>query len=231
MGSNILIVESKNDQHFFNAIIGHLNCNIEIAPPILISDEDYLSMDGLDPTKLEKALKDLRADIQKGEIDKIGIIIDIDEHSKEDRINFINQRIQVVFPGSPLLDKTNEFIALKFEGFDVRLACYFTNVGGKGELETVLKGIKKRASIYADCLESWRNCLQSQNQTIATKEFDKFWVSMYLRFDTCSENEKRQAERKCSMRGFEYVMKEKSAIWDFDNPILDDFKQFLKLFC
>lgn len=42
MSSNILIVESKNDKCFFQAIINHLNCNIEIASPILISEEDYL---------------------------------------------------------------------------------------------------------------------------------------------------------------------------------------------
>ncbi len=228
MGSNILIVESKNDQYFFKAIIDYLNYDIAIAPPILLSEEDYRSMNGL---ALKKALKDLKADIEKGEIEKIGIIIDADNHSKEDRITFINKYIQKVFPGSPLLSNTNELINLSFAEFNIQLACYLTNVDGQGELETVLKVIKNRTSIYADCLESWKACLQSQHKTITIKEFDKFWVSMYLRFDTCSDDEKRQAERKCSMKGFEYVMKEKVTIWDFENSILDDLKHFLQLFC
>lgn len=61
MGSNVVIVESKNDKFFFNAIIRYLNCNIEIAPPveidsqILISEEDYREMGGSDHVKLRKA--------------------------------------------------------------------------------------------------------------------------------------------------------------------------------
>ena len=66
MGNNILVVESKNDKFFLNAIIDYLNFDIDITEPILIEESDYLSMDGLDPTKLEKTLKDLKADIQKG---------------------------------------------------------------------------------------------------------------------------------------------------------------------
>ena len=57
MGRNILIVESKNDKHFFQAIIRKLNLDIEIATPIRVSDEDYLEMNGLNKKKLQDALK------------------------------------------------------------------------------------------------------------------------------------------------------------------------------
>ena len=231
MGNNILIVESKNDKFFLNAIIDYLNFDIDITEPILIEESDYLSMDGLDPTKLEKALKDLKADIQKGEINNIGIVIDLDDQSEENRVAFVNNCLQAVFPDCQTLLKVNEFINLNFEDFDVQLACHFINVNGTGELETVLRSVKSKVSVFADCLDSWKDCLQGQGKTISLKEFNKFWVSMYLRFDTCDDNEKRQAERKCSMKGFEYVMKEKQDIWDFENPVLDELKQFLKLFC
>lgn len=203
MGNNILVVESKNDKFFLNAIIDYLNFDIDITEPILIEESDYLSMDGLD----------------------------LDDQSEENRVAFVNNCLQAVFPVCQPLLKVNEFINLNFEDFDVQLACHFINVNGTGELETVLRSVKSKVSVFADCLDSWKDCLQGQGKTISLKEFNKFWVSLYLRFDTCDDNEKRQAERKCSMKGFEYVMKEKQDIWDFENPVLDELKQFLKLFC
>ncbi|TYQ24661.1 hypothetical protein PseudUWO311_18100 [Pseudanabaena sp. UWO311] len=230
MGRNILIVESKNDKHFFQAIIRKLNIDIEITTPIRISDEDYREMDGLNHQKLKAALGNLKASIQKGEIEKVGVIIDIDNCREEDRIKFVNECIQEVFSNSEFLIKVNEFINLNFEDFNIQLACYFTNLDGQGELETVLKAIKKEESIHADCLESWKNCLVSNGKTIKDKDFDKFWVDIYVRFDTCSNNDKKQAGRKCSMRAFDYVMENKVEIWDLEHPTLDNLNQFLGLF-
>ena len=56
MARNILIVESKNDKYFFQAIINKLNLDIEVAKPIRVSDEDYREMDGLNHKKLKDAL-------------------------------------------------------------------------------------------------------------------------------------------------------------------------------
>lgn len=227
MSSNILIVESKNDQFFLQAIICRLNFNIEVAPPIIISEDDYRSMNGLNPTKLKDALKDLKADIEKGKIDRVGIVIDIDDQQESDRISFINECIQDVFPESPLLEEVKKFINVTLDDINIQLACYFTNVDGRGELETVLKNIKNKDSVYANCLESWKDCLKSHGKEIKIKDFDKFWVSVYLRFDTCSKREKKQAKSKCS---FEYAMANKPEIWDFENPILNDLKEFLQMF-
>jgi hypothetical protein len=60
-------------------------------------------------------------------------------------------------------------------------ACYFTNVDGQGELEMILKVIKSQDSTYADCLEDWRNCLPNQGKLIRDKDFDKFWISTYMK--------------------------------------------------
>jgi hypothetical protein len=54
---------------------------------------------------------------------------------------------------------------------------------------------------------------------------------MYIRFDTCSKNEKKQAERKCSMKNFDYVMTNKTKIWNFKHPVLNELNDFLNLFC
>ncbi|MEI6442109.1 MAG: DUF3226 domain-containing protein [Nostocales cyanobacterium ELA583] len=185
-------------------------------------------MNGLNPTKLKNALKDLKADIQKGEIERVGIIIDIDDQVEIDRINFVNECIQEVFPESQSLEEVKRFININFDVFNIQLACYFINLNGKGELETVLKEIKTQNSDYADCLETWKDCLNNHDKSISVKEFNKFWVSIYIRFDTCSKKEKKQAKRKCS---FESAMSEKTWIWDFEHPTLNDLKEFLQMFC
>ena len=133
---------------------------------------------------------------------------------------------------SETLLSTKQFIDICGEnGTNAKLACYFTNVGGKGELETLLKAIKARDSPYADCLDSWKTCIESLGKKINQKDFDKFWISNYIRYDTCSNQEQKQAGRKCSMSGFDYVMEHKKDIWDWKNSALDDLKEFFTLFC
>ncbi|MEG4862689.1 MULTISPECIES: DUF3226 domain-containing protein [unclassified Microcoleus] len=227
--SNIIIVESKNDAIFMKAMVEQINCDIQVEPPIFI--DDYESLEGLSETKLITTLKALEADLQKRDIKKIGILIDIDNDSEQERLQFVDRCIKEVFE-SGTLSKTKQFIDICGDnGTNAKLACYFTNVGGKGELETLLKEIKARDSPYADCLDSWKTCIESQVKEINQKDFDKFWVSIYLRYDTCSNQEQKQAGRKCSMSGFDYVMEHKKDIWDWDNPALNDLKDFLKLFC
>jgi len=227
--SNIVIVESKNDRIFMQAMVEKLNCDVQVASPIYIAD--YKSLEGLSETELIKALKSLEANIDKKGIEKIGIIIDIDNCSEQERLKFVDRCIKQVFKAESL-SSTKQFIDICADnGTNAKLACYFTNVEGKGELETLLKAIKARESPHADCLDSWKTCIESQGQQINQKGFDKFWVSIYLRYDTCSDNEQQQAGRKCSMSGFDYVMEHKKDIWDWNNPALDDLKEFFTLFC
>jgi hypothetical protein len=227
--SNIVIVESKNDRIFMQAMVEKLNCDIQVEQPIYI--DDYESLEGLSETKLINTLKALEANIDKKGIEKIGIIIDIDNDSEQERLKFVDRCIKQVFEAESL-SSTKQFIDISGDNrTNAKLACYFTNVGGKGELETLLKAIKARDSTYADCLDSWKTCIESQGKEINQKEFDKFWISNYIRFDTCSKQEQKQAGRKCSMSEFDYVMKHKKDIWDWDNPALDDLKEFFRLFC
>ncbi|MEG4850661.1 hypothetical protein QUB10_07075 [Microcoleus sp. B5-D4] len=227
--SNIVIVESKNDKIFMQAMVEKLNCDIQVASPIYI--DDYQSLEGLSETELIKALKNLIRKVDRKDIEKIGIIIDIDNCSEQERLKFVDRCIKQVFEAASL-SSTKQFIDICTNyGTNAKLACYFTNFEGKGELETLLKAIKARESPHADCLDSWKTCIESQGQQINQKGFDKFWVSIYLRYDTCSDKEEKQAGRKCSMSGFDYVMKHKKDIWDWDNPALDDLKEFFKLFC
>lgn len=223
--SNILIVESKNDQIFFETLVNHLNTEVQE----LIFIDEYKELEGLNQKKLTNSLKELKAEIAKKGIEKVGIIIDIDLYSKEERLQFINQSIQASFGNFSLLN-TGEFIDIFVEEDVVKFACYFTNVDQKGELETLLKIIKTKDSTYADCLESWRQCLENKGKQISQKDFDKFWLNNYIRYDTCSKTERKQAGKYCSMINFNYIMENKKDIWNFDHLILDEVKMFLNLF-
>jgi hypothetical protein len=229
--SNIVIVESKNDRIFMQAMVEKLNCDLQVASPIYI--DDYKSLDGLDETKLISAFKNLKAEIPKKGVKKIGIIIDIDNYSEQERLGLVNNCIKNGFgTETETLSSTKQFIDISGDnGTKAKLACYFTNVGGQGELETLLKEIKAKDSTHADCLDSWKECIEGKEKEIDRKDFDKFWVSIYLRYDTCSNQEQTQAGKKCSMSGFDYVMKHKKDIWNWDHPALDDLKEFFTLFC
>jgi hypothetical protein len=228
--SNILIVESKNDKIFIEKLIEILNFdNIEIDEPICV--DNYECLDGWSKTAIIRALKSLSASLPKKNITKIGIIIDQDKQTKEERLNLINECVDQVFTKSVLLNDVSSLIEVK-SNFDIslQLGCYFTSVNQQGDLDTLLKAIKTQDSDYADCLESWRNCVKEQEKTISNEDFDKFWVNNYIRFDTCLKKERSQAYRKCSMYHFDYILENKSHIFDFDNPVLDEIKAFLKLF-
>ena len=86
--------------------------------------------------------------------------------------------------------------------------------------------------------------LKGKGKTIRDKEFDKFWVSNYLKYDTCIGKDKKQKSIKCAnelinnidnTKEIENNLKSnartiKKDIWNFDNPLLDEMKTFLKLF-
>ncbi|MDF1582584.1 MAG: hypothetical protein P1P78_04680, partial [Methyloprofundus sp.] len=106
---------------------------------------------------------------------------------------------------------------------DVEIACYITNINGFGELETLMKEIASKPSIYADCLDSWRECLRKNNKEISDKYFDKFWVSAYQRYDICKVNESN-AYKNCSGE-----ISIKKNIWNFEHNALTELKELLQL--
>ena len=89
------------------AMVDQLNCNIQVEESIYI--DDYERLEGLSETKLITTLKALEADLQKRDIEKIGIIIDIDNYSEAGRLEFVNECIQQVFE-SETLSSTKQFI-------------------------------------------------------------------------------------------------------------------------
>ena len=248
---NILIVESENDQYFVEALVKFLNTANTIV--CCIDDFKYSSLDQVKlKTQIGSALVELG-------ISKIGIILDMDDADKESRIRLINEALVVAlnenfaddFEILQLLTNTNEFIEIHSSVLTtVSLACYFTNVDGNGELETLLKEIKKKDSTFADCLlEGWQDCLIQKGKKVVTrgqqgditdKELLKLWVDFYKRFDTLKKSDR--GEKTTGWKGIwldEVVVKKGETktipargkdIFDLSSDVLKEIKDFLLLF-
>lgn len=202
--SKILIVESHNDKFFIEALVKHINSSdITIETPICTID-DYECLASL--SQLENRLIALKAEVEKiASIEKIGIIVDADKVGVQSRTD----KVQIV------VDKL-------FTGLDVEISIYIMNVDGQGELETVLKQIASNDTTIADCLESWKACIE-EGKKLSQKEFDKVWVQMYQRYDCCTKKEAKQAGKKCNNE-----ISFSKNIYDLDNPILAELKTFLQ---
>jgi len=215
--SNLLIVESDNDKYFIEALSESLKVDIKVNQPICKID-DYECLNGLSEAKLYICLNDVKFD----DYAKIGIIIDADKEGIENRIALINSVLKK-FDDTIEIKNMNE--SIKSKELDLEFICYITNVDGYGELETLLKTIKTEDSTFADCLSAWKNCLIASGKKISDKDFDKFWVNNYLRYDTCTKKEQKQADKKCKN---EFAIKKQ--IWNFEHEALTDLKAFLQLF-
>jgi len=239
---NVLIVESKNDKVFVEAMIRSIGANTAINTQVdspICNIDSFECLDGLDETKLKIKILDILSDISKPgrAIQKLGILLDLDQKTSADRLDLVNSSIEKAFLENKnlsvkdLFSRINQLEKIVIDDdTQLELACHFTNYGGRRELETVLKNIKTQASDFADCLDAWRICLQDAGKTISDKDFDKFWISNYIRFDTCSNHDRRQADRKCSVRNLEYVLVNKPGIFHFNAASLSDMRDFLNLF-
>ena len=201
--NNLLIVESQNDKYFIEALIQHLNINLKIGDTICTIHE-YECLNGIG--ELEKRFIKLKAKVEKENIKKIGIIFDADDVGIDTRTQQIQEKIDMVFN----------------DVSDIDFSIYIMNVDDRGELETVLKQLKSKDSTIADCLDSWQECLPVDKK-LNQKEFDKFWIQMYQRYDNCTKEEVKQAGKKCNNK----VSFSKN-IYDLNSPILDNLKTFLQ---
>ncbi len=221
MSKNLLIVESANDKYFIERLKKEITADFDIDTPICNISE-YECLDGLSPKSLEAKLQEIERDIKKRGLDKIGILLDADDKGIEARIGLINNAIKCI-DHSVNITAVNTWYESQLLG--VQISCHILNIDGAGELETLLKTIKSKPSPYADCLTSWKNCIVSNKQAISDKEFDKFWVSIYQRYDCCNKQDQKQAGRKCNPEA-----SLKKDIWDFSHASLNDLKTYLLMF-
>lgn len=243
--SNLIIVEATNDATFIKAIVKYLNDENETFYIDIDSQTGYIPLEftdeeenkeyrGLSEFTLTKALERIKVRLSKESLQKIGIILDRDRESKENRLKLVNKCIKNAFVEAKTISDTHQLVTLTTIDTEIiQIACYFLNVDGQGELETLLRRIKHHDSSIADCLENClKECLKNNPKDINQKNLDKKWVDHYLRYDTCHPKEKKDANKKCSFNkeGFEYVMQHKPEIWNFNHTSLTELKTFLQSF-
>lgn len=220
--SSLLVVESVNDKYFVEAVKDYLNCiDLEVDSPVCAID-DFECLDGLSQSRLVKKLNEVSIKIEKQGIEKLGVLIDADNEGIEARLALISASLEAVGSSVTVL-RPNEWY--RCDTLNVDISCHVLNLNGEGELETLLRHIKSRESVYADCLNAWKSCLEGSGKEVSMKSFDKFWVNIYQRYDCCSPKEQRQAGRKCSSEA-----SMSKGIWDFEHPSLEQFRGFLRMF-
>jgi hypothetical protein len=243
---NILIVESENDQYFVQALSNYLNN----ADTTVCTIDDY-KHSSLDKTKLKIQIGSA---LTTKQILKVGVILDMDDSNAADRIQLVNECLENAlkenfsdFEVTKLLQQTNQFIDIKIDEYStIQFACYFTNVDGNGELETLLKAMKTKDSTFADCLlDGWQTCIEHKGKKVAKrgesgditdKELLKLWVDFYKRFDTLKKGNRNKdsTDWKGIFLGISNkqgkILARGNDIFSFDAPVLDDLKLFLRLF-
>lgn len=227
---NALITEGKDDGYFAAALIEDINTEKKAD----YFFERYTALGGLDERTLVEDLKGKIGEIRRGKIQRIGILIDQDLDSKAKRLSFLNEVIKKAYGKENVLENTDTLYLIDLdEETSVEVACHFMNINGKGELETVLRAIKTKASPHADCLNTWRDCLEAQGAEVKEKEFVKSWIRDYIRLDTCSSSKFRGNKAKyCSMNCLDNILARKGekAIFDLKAKELTDLRVFLSLF-
>lgn len=220
VSKNLLIVESHNDKFFIERLKNYVEADFEVSPPICRIDE-YECLNGLSNLKLK--LDEIKTDIEKGYFNKVGIMLDADKVGVQKRVSEINAAVKIISDDLEIIEPNQWY---KSKSLDVDISCHILNVNGSGELETLLKEIKSQESTFADCLNGWQTCLETKQKTITQKDFDKFWINVYERYDCCSKKEKSQADKNCNP---EISLKEKD-IWNFSHSALTDLKNYLAMF-
>lgn len=160
-------------------------------------------------------LKSFLTDFQINPSEKLGIILDLDEYSVEQRLDFLNDCIEEVF--GIRLDGVGVF--RKIEQFDMPLeiGCYFINPN----LDVLLRKIANQKAAVADCLYS---CLE-KDITIKAKERDKAWVYYYMRYDICTPQERIKAQDNVN---FKHTASKNA--WDLQSENLTELRVFLDNF-
>ena len=101
--SHKIIVESFNDQAIYKHILDNFcqsTMNPEISTEIepITNDLDWIELNGLNESKLSLKLKELQSDLLRAKkTPKIGIIIDLDDSTISDRIDYLNVICSKVF--------------------------------------------------------------------------------------------------------------------------------------
>lgn len=214
-----IIVEGITDQIFFEKII-----NDEISKLnkvdyqiIVLKGIDGQANNNIDATKLSASIKTAIQD----KVNKIGIILDLDNVSIQNRLNYINAGINQSLELSNNVNtilSASQFYSLP--NTNSQLICFFISSNNINNLEGLLKSIKKQPSPIADCLNAWQECVKINNKVVKDKDFFKDWIGFYICYD-CNKGYKAITNIKSH---------ELDNFFDFNHKNLDSLKGFLSKF-
>ncbi len=204
----IILVEGKDDKAFVEAIL----------PKSEIREILVDKLGGLNEETLKKALARLKNELLKNPFDKLGIVIDHDRFSVNERLLFVNKCLSQAW--GVRLTKANNLEKYPIEGFEIEIACFFIGVEQSGSLDTILRQIPSESSTISNCLIG---CLP--NNTLP-KELDKAWIYYYIRWDICDAEDRIHGKERVTLA---YSLNPKNA-WKLDSPLLDSLRVFLNQF-
>jgi len=125
--ANVIIVESQDDAAFLRAIIEHINESNHLTITIV----EFYILDGIERENyrsLEQRLKRLNDTLLKDDIQKIGIVLDLDEQTREERLALVSQCIQRVFREAARIDDIQKLFQLN-ASTNTQIGCHFRLFG------------------------------------------------------------------------------------------------------
>ncbi|WP_204104710.1 MULTISPECIES: DUF3226 domain-containing protein [Spirulina sp. CCY15215] len=231
---NILIVEGKTDKKFLESYIDYL-CKTAPEKYYFLDDIDNDNDNIKDATGQDKIFSVLNAQrifINKRETKNIGILIDADNDGIDKKIEEkINPAIQKAFGTENAIQFPNQKYPITYTENDrentFNIFCHIFNLNGKGELEDILRKIRTNKTLQSPiCLDKFVQCMGDFNIAYPEKEYKKNWVYFYG-YESLKKEQLNIEEIKSKLKNNEYYTPK---YWDFDNPLLNELKQFLDLF-
>jgi len=200
---NVIIVEGKTDKEFISQLV-------DSAQVLTFQIETLGGQE-----RFAERLETIAHRVIKQEIDKVGIVIDLDDHTVATRLQWVSRYLMEVFDCE--ITATDIFINVQYEGVNFQLACHFV----QPNLDVLLRKIAAKPSPRADCLHA---CLASQVNA-KQKEREKAWPLYYMRWDICDF-----AERANGAKYINFTHTHTKGAWNLDSPVLGELKAFLSLF-
>lgn len=243
MGKSFIIAEHDNDKFTFEAILRYMQmqATIDVKSSEIADIEWFIrsAESNIDvPNGLKETFISLFGDIQNGNCGRIGIIWDLDNLTNAERISQMNNAIDLAISEyikikteisivlQAQITAVNQFVDLIVDGIEIKIACYFVNYKGRGEIEDILKAIKAQPSPLADCVDSkLPECLAlNAEKELRDKDLVKLWINNYIRYDTLPKKDRKDVFTK-----WENVMLKRSDIFDFSKDEVIELK-LLKYF-
>ncbi len=107
---NAIITEGADDIHFLEALANLLNSHLACACSLQCTP-----MKSLNEKKLVADLIGKIGEIRRGKIRRIGIVIDQDIHSQQERLDFLNEAIKKAYQQDGVLKTVNQLFEVKID--------------------------------------------------------------------------------------------------------------------